>query len=443
MTYLRNTIVFALATLAGACTNTPLREYVPQIVTPYRIDIQQGNFVTLDMVDKLQAGQTKEQVRFILGTPLLTDVFHQERWDFIFRSAKGWNNPEKRRLTVFFDKAEKVEKWEAVDVPKAIDVATPAVEEPPGFFRRILGGSSNTAAPSDAPVIAAAEPATAPIAGAATAGTTLVEPPPTPAISVPPTPAAPAGDASPGFFARLFGRSKPNATAPVESTATPASATTAAAAKAPAVSAAAPKPAPEPITALVAAPAPAEVPALPNPVPTPVNAAAPTAVAIAAAPAAQPITPTVPPPTPEPAPTPASAPALAQAPSAAAAAMLPDTPAPVRAAIVAAVEQWRQAWSSKNLAAYLASYEPKFTLTGLSRAEWQAQRADRIRRAASIRVAVSELRMAMEGDGAVAVSFVQKYESPAFTESGRKLLVFSEYNGKWLIREESFLANSK
>ena len=123
--------------------------------------------------------------------------------------------------------------------------------------------------------------------------------------------------------------------------------------------------------------------------------------------------------------------------------MLPDTPAPVRAAIVAAVEQWRQAWSSKNLAAYLASYEPKFTLTGLSRAEWQAQRADRIRRAASIRVAVSELRMAMEGDGAVAVSFVQKYESPAFTESGRKLLVFSEYNGKWLIREESFLANSK
>ena len=125
------------------------------------------------------------------------------------------------------------------------------------------------------------------------------------------------------------------------------------------------------------------------------------------------------------------------------AAALPDTPAPVRAAIIAAVEQWRQAWSSKNVAAYLASYESKFTLTGLGRAEWQAQRTDRIRRPASIRVTVSELQMAMEGDSAVAVSFIQKYESPTFKESGRKLLVFGNHNDQWLIREESFLANSK
>lgn len=115
----------------------------------------------------------------------------------------------------------------------------------------------------------------------------------------------------------------------------------------------------------------------------------------------------------------------------------------MRAAVIAALEQWRQAWSSKNAAAYVASYEPQYKLTGLTHAEWQAQRADRIKRPASIRVAVSEIRMAQEGDGAVAVSFIQKYESPTFTESGRKLLVFGDYNGQWLIREESFLANSK
>ena len=137
------------------------------------------------------------------------------------------------------------------------------------------------------------------------------------------------------------------------------------------------------------------------------------------------------------------APVVAAAPPAATPASLTETPAPVRAAIIAAVEQWRQAWSSKNIAAYLASYDPKYTLIGLTRAEWQTQRAERIRRAAAINVTVSDVIMAQESDGAVAVSFIQKYESPAFKESGRKLLVFGDYNGKWLIREESFLANSK
>lgn len=115
----------------------------------------------------------------------------------------------------------------------------------------------------------------------------------------------------------------------------------------------------------------------------------------------------------------------------------------MRAAIVAAIEQWRQAWSSKNAAAYIARYEPQYKTAGLTRAEWQVQRTDRIKRPASIGVTVSEVRMAQESDGAVAVSFVQKYESPTFKETGRKLLVFGDYNGEWLIREESFLADSK
>ncbi len=106
----------ALLLLAGCASESTLRNYVPQIVTPYRMDIQQGNFVTEDMVSKLAVGQTREQVRFILGTPLLADVFHANRWDYIFRFSKGWKEPEKRKLVIFFDAANRVERWEA-DVP--------------------------------------------------------------------------------------------------------------------------------------------------------------------------------------------------------------------------------------------------------------------------------------------------------------------------------------
>ena len=427
--------------MLGACTSTPLREYVPKIITPYRMDIQQGNFVTLDMVDKLQAGQTKDQVRFILGTPMLTDVFHQERWDFVFRSAKGWNSPEKRRLTVFFDKGEKLEKWEAVDVPKALDVAAPAPEEPPGFFRRLIGGSS-TAATAGSAGSAAAVPEAAPAAAVPPPGAAAPVVTSTPAAvaavtgvgnvviassePVAPAPPLPVQAASadtgdkPGMFSRMFGWIKPGAAAaPAAAPAiAQAAAPAAAAAIAPAVAAAAIPPIATPV------PAPAPAPVL-APVTAPIAAAAPTALAQAApAPVAA-------------APAPTSAPATASPPA------FSEPAAPVRAAVIAALEQWRQAWSSKNVAAYVASYEPQYKLTGLTHAEWQAQRADRIMRPASIRVAVSEIRMAQEGDGAVAVSFIQKYESPTFSESGRKLLVFGDYNGQWLIREESFLANSK
>ena len=50
-------------------------------ITPYRIEIQQGNFVSQEMVSQLKPGMSKDQVRFVLGTPLITDSFHADRWD--------------------------------------------------------------------------------------------------------------------------------------------------------------------------------------------------------------------------------------------------------------------------------------------------------------------------------------------------------------------------
>jgi outer membrane protein assembly factor BamE len=89
--------LLAAAALA-ACSGGPR---IPGL-TPYRIDIQQGNYITQDMVSRLKPGMTKDQVRDILGTPLLTDIFHAQRWDYVYWFEPAYGKPEQRKLTVFF-----------------------------------------------------------------------------------------------------------------------------------------------------------------------------------------------------------------------------------------------------------------------------------------------------------------------------------------------------
>ena len=72
-------------------------------VTPYKVEVQQGNFVSKEQVQALQAGMTRQQVREILGTPLLVDVFHLDRWDYVFTLRRQGIEPQQRRLTVFFN----------------------------------------------------------------------------------------------------------------------------------------------------------------------------------------------------------------------------------------------------------------------------------------------------------------------------------------------------
>lgn len=91
----------ALVALAAA----PGCGFVPRIpgIAPYRMDIQQGNYVSQEMVSQLKQGMSKEQVRFILGTPLVTDLFHSERWDYVYWRETPGRNREQRRLTVRFE----------------------------------------------------------------------------------------------------------------------------------------------------------------------------------------------------------------------------------------------------------------------------------------------------------------------------------------------------
>ena len=85
--------------VVGGCSSVPR---IPGI-TPYRIDIQQGNFISSDMVAQLKPGMSKEQVRLVLGTPLLTDIFHADRWDYVYWYERAGAKPEQRKLTVFFE----------------------------------------------------------------------------------------------------------------------------------------------------------------------------------------------------------------------------------------------------------------------------------------------------------------------------------------------------
>ena len=69
----------------------------------YTLDVQQGNYVTKDVAEKLKVGMTKAEVKNLLGTPLLIDAFHANRWDYYFSNVKGGKAENRTRLSVFFE----------------------------------------------------------------------------------------------------------------------------------------------------------------------------------------------------------------------------------------------------------------------------------------------------------------------------------------------------
>lgn len=83
--------------LTGCSWNNPIDR-----LRPYKIDILQGNEVTQAMLDQLKPDMTPAQVRFILGTPLIVDPFHADRWDYVLRVERGGRVVDKRRVTVIF-----------------------------------------------------------------------------------------------------------------------------------------------------------------------------------------------------------------------------------------------------------------------------------------------------------------------------------------------------
>lgn len=133
--FLRSILAATAASLLVSCGTTGLS--TPKLAA-YRMEIQQGNFVSQEMVSQLKPGMSKDQVRFVMGTPLISDSFHADRWDYVFRRQKANSKElEQRNLAVFFEDG----KLKRVDgdvtptapepKPEALSATPPAAGQPP------------------------------------------------------------------------------------------------------------------------------------------------------------------------------------------------------------------------------------------------------------------------------------------------------------------------
>lgn len=153
--------------LLSGCSS--VNNYVPNFIKPYRPDIQQGNWITNEQVELLKPGMTREQVRFALGSPTLTSIFHSDRWDYPYLFVVGKSGEtEERTFTVYFTD-DRLARWVGDQQPsrqpfQAADTRKPMT-------------ATGTAAPNAATPNAAAPAPTPPSAAAPATSTDGTRPP--------------------------------------------------------------------------------------------------------------------------------------------------------------------------------------------------------------------------------------------------------------------------
>ncbi len=107
----------AVSLCLGACSNLSNRTREALVaVTPYKVEVVQGNFVSKEQVEQLKPGMSRQQVREVLGTSLLTDVFHTDRWDYVFTIRRQGVASQQRHLTLYF-KGELLDRFEGDTMP--------------------------------------------------------------------------------------------------------------------------------------------------------------------------------------------------------------------------------------------------------------------------------------------------------------------------------------
>jgi len=109
-------VAAACATAAGCGSFDSASLRIASVVTPYKVEIVQGNFVSREQVQALKPGMTRAQVRDILGTPLVQDAFHADRWDYVFTIHRQGVQPQERKLAVFFA-GEVLARFEGDEMP--------------------------------------------------------------------------------------------------------------------------------------------------------------------------------------------------------------------------------------------------------------------------------------------------------------------------------------
>lgn len=117
-------IVLIGASLAACGSFNSASNRVASIVTPYKVDVVQGNFVSREQVEALKPGMSRQQVREILGTPLTTSLFHADRWEYVFTLKRPDVEIQTRKLAVFF-KGDLLDRYEGDEMPSEAEfVAT-------------------------------------------------------------------------------------------------------------------------------------------------------------------------------------------------------------------------------------------------------------------------------------------------------------------------------
>jgi outer membrane protein assembly factor BamE len=118
----RGWVLASLATLAACSTIDDPMAQAMRSVTPYRTEVVQGNFVSKEQVQALRPGMNRNQVKDILGTPLIASVFHADRWDYAFTIQRKGTAPQQRKLSVFF-KNDLFDRVDAQDLPSEAEFA--------------------------------------------------------------------------------------------------------------------------------------------------------------------------------------------------------------------------------------------------------------------------------------------------------------------------------
>ncbi|HKT67369.1 outer membrane protein assembly factor BamE [Burkholderia sp. 22313] len=161
----------AVAALAGCSSYDSVTQRIAQSITPYRITVVQGNFVSQEKAAQLQAGMTREQVRALLGTPLLSDMFHADRWDYLFYFKRGSTSVVQQRDLVLTFSGDRLASWAGADnLPSELDLLADIDGDRGGKKAKAAAAAkkaSEAAAASAAAATAAASPSAEPASAAA------------------------------------------------------------------------------------------------------------------------------------------------------------------------------------------------------------------------------------------------------------------------------------
>ncbi|OAJ58459.1 cell envelope protein SmpA [Paraburkholderia ginsengiterrae] len=155
--------VATVAVLAGCSTYDSLTQRIAQSITPYRITVVQGNFVSQEAASQMQVGMSRAQVKQLLGTPLLTDMFHADRWDYVFYFKRGSTAVVQQRDFVVLFAGDRVASWSGGDdLPSNLELLAEIDGDKAGKKRAAAPVVASGAGGASAPAATAAAVPTTP-----------------------------------------------------------------------------------------------------------------------------------------------------------------------------------------------------------------------------------------------------------------------------------------